>query len=304
MSDIDAAFDKAAAGQAETSAPQGQVEEAPATATTTQPVGQAKETQEAPKEEAPKGQADREWDGKPDSLANELKQDPKAIQRAYTRIAMAKAEAEKRLKEFEGIESKDLAAVKEWKANQQRQQVAQPIPPQQLTPEQMELIKSDPNTFNTYVQSLVNEQLKGAAQYVNNELAAIKYNQSVTEWERTLADFGEVHPDMWEMHEAGLFKPILEATLKSGRTLEDAYADCAKIRDSFRTKAVEEAQKGIRQKRENASLPGNGVEAEDVTYASNKRDAFDKAFSLAYEKKQSPKAGETIRPQGRVRVKK
>lgn len=289
MENLEQAFDKAVAGQATPEAPQGQAPEAPSE-TVNQPVGQAETTQEAPKESAPEeGKTEREWDGKAETLSKELKQDPKAIQRAYTRISMAKAEAEKKLREYEGLDKQEIDAYRQWKTEQarlqQQQTVAQPPLPTQLSPEQMEMIKNDPNLFTQYVQSLVNSQLNQAAQVVGQELQEIKHAQSVAEWERTIADFGEVHPDMWEMHQAGLFKPILEETIKAGGTLEDAYNKSATIRDAFRMKATEEAQARVKEKKNAATFAGTSTSESETIRVDNAQEAFDKAFDLAYNGK-------------------
>lgn len=293
-------------GQANASVPQGQTDkQAPEIATPS--IGQADTTQKAP-ETTPKGQVEREWDGKPETLTNELKQDPKAIQRAYTKKAMALAEAEKKLKEYQGLNQDEITAYKQWKQQQevakQQQLLTQPPQPTQLTPEQVEMIKNDPNAFQQYVQSLVNNQLQQAAQVYGQELNQIKYQQSVTQWEQTIADFGEVHPDMWEMYEAGLFKPILNQVVKSGGTLEDAYEQASKIRDSFKTKATIEQNQTIAAKRDASSMPGVNSGTDDTIYVDNKRDSLGAAFELAFTKKEYVDKNLTVTPRGKVKVKK
>ncbi len=299
-------FNKAAEGLANAQAPQGQASEiAPEVAQPSQ--GQVAPVPATP-EKAPQGQADREWDGKPESLPNELKQDPKAIQRAYTKKAMALAEAEKRLKDYDGLNKQEIESYRLWKQEQevakQRQLVQQPPQPAQLTPEQFEYIKSNPEAMQQYVQSLVNSQLQQAGQFVGQELAQIKYQQSLAEWERTIADFGEIHPDMWEMHEAGMFKPILEETVKTGGTLDDAYNRCAQIRDALRAKAVEEAQLGVRNKREASSLSGTTSASDDTVFVEDSKDALNKAFDLAFSKKEYVSKDQVVTPRGKVKVRK
>lgn len=303
---FDKAFNTAAEGQANASVPQGQtVEQAPEVATP--PTGQADPTQKAP-ETAPKGQAEREWDGKPETLTNELKQDPKAIQRAYTKQAMARAEAEKRLKEFEGLNKEEINQYRVWKQQQEieRQQKLVQAPPQpsQLTPEQFEMLKNDPNALQNYINSVVNVQIQQAAQTIMPQLQNMQYQQSLAQWEQTIADFGEIHPDMWEMHQAGLFKPILEQVVKSGGTLEDAYSQAAKIRDAFRVQATVEAQQGVAAKREASSLPGVNSGNDDTVFVENKADALNKAFDLAFTKKEYVPKDATVTPRGRVKVRK
>lgn len=303
---LEESFNKAAEGLAKEQAPQGHAS-APAPEAAEPSQGQAAPTSAAPGI-APKGQAEREWDGKPESLPNELKQDPKAIQRAYTKKAMALAEAEKRLKDYQGLNQDEINQYRQWKTNQeaekQRQLVQQPPQPAQLTPEQFEYIKANPEAMQQYVQSLVNTQLQQAGQVVGQELAQIKYQQSLAEWERTIADFGEIHPDMWEMHEAGMFKPILEETVKTGGTLDDAYNRCAQIRDVLRAKAVEEAQVGIRAKKEASSLSGTTSASDDTVFVDNSKDALNKAFDLAFSKKEYVPKDATVTPRGRVKVRK
>ncbi len=303
---LEASFDKAAEGLAQAATPEGQVAPAPEVVKPSQ--GQVAPVPAAPEKAPEKGQADREWDGKPDSLPNELKQDPKAIQRAYTKKAMALADAEKRLKEYEGLNKQEIDSYRQWKQEQevarQRQLVQQPPQPTQLTTEQFEYIKNNPEAMQQYVQSLVNAQINQAAQTIMPEIQQMKYQQSLAEWERTIADFGEIHPDMWEMHEAGMFKPILEDIVKSGGTLDDAYNKCAQIRDALRAKAVEEAQVGIRAKKEGSSLSGTTSASDDTVFVENSKDALDKAFDLAFSKKEYVPKDATIVPRGRVKVRK
>ncbi len=221
---------------------------------------------------------------------------------------MALAEAEKRLKEYQGINQDEITQLRQWKQQQevakQQQMLQTPPQPSQLTPEQYEMIKNDPASMQNYVQSLVNSQLQQAAQVYSQELNQIKYQQSLTQWEQTIADFGEIHPDMWEMHQAGLFKPILEQVVKSGGTLEDAYAQAAQIRDAFRTKAEVEAQKGVAEKRAASSHPGVTTGNDDVVFVDNAKNALDKAFDLAYTKKEYVPKDATVTPRGRVKVRK
>lgn len=305
---LEESFTKAAEGLAKAAAPEsGQAAPAPE-APQTQNAGQAEtSTQTAPETPAP-ADKEREWDGKPESLPTELKQDPKAIQRAYTRKAMALADAEKKLKELDGIKKEDFEAYRQWKQQQEvaRQQalVQQPLPPTQLTPEQMELIKNDPTALTTYVNSLVAAQIQEAAKVIAPQIAQMQQAQSVAQSERMIEDFGAIHPDMWEMAEAGLFKPILEDTVRRGGSLEEAYAQASKIRDAFRTKAEVEAQAGVRAKREAASLSGTTSGADDTVYVDDSRHSLEKAFDLAFSKKEFVPKDATVKPSGRVKVRK
>jgi t-SNARE complex subunit (syntaxin) len=304
---LEESFNKAAEGLAKTEAPQGQATEAPEAAKT-QNTGQAEATTQTAPDTTSKETKEREWDGKPETLPTELKQDPKAIQRAYTRKAMALSDAEKKLKEYEGFNKEELNAYRQWKQQQEleRQQklVQQPVAPIQLTPEQLEAVKNDPNLFNQYVQSLVNAQVQQAAQTIVPEIQRMKYDNAVSQWERVIADFGEVHPDMWEMHEAGLFQPILDSVVEAGGTLEDAYSQASKIKEAFRVKADMEAQARVQAKREASSNPGTSSATDDVVFVDDSRSVIEKAFDLAVSKKEFVPKDATVSPRGRVKVRK
>lgn len=285
---LDEAFNLAATnlqatpvGQTEASAPQGQAEQAPSNVASA-PVGKAETTQEAPEKAPEQGQAEQET-----QETGELPKDPKAVQRYLTKLSMAKAEAEKKLKEYEQhVNLQEIDQYNRWKEQQKQQVVNQPAMPSQLAPEQWNLIKDDPQQVNAYIQNIVQANLQQAANVVGQELAQIKHTQAVTEWERTIADFGEVHPDMWEMHKTGLFKPILEATVKAGGTLDDAYAQAARIRDGIREAEVARSQTRIKEKKSAASFPGNTPSADaEVFTVDKKSQVIDKAFDLAWNKK-------------------
>lgn len=305
---LEDSFNKAAQGLATEAAPQGQAAPAPTATETTTPAGQAPSVPAAPA--APEAKAEdkapKEWDGKPDTLVGELKQDPKAIQRAYTRKAMALAEAEKKLQEYNGLDKAEIDAYRQWKqqqVQQRQQEVVNSAPaPTQLTPEQYEIIKNDPVAFNAYVQNQINAGINQAAQVLVPQLNALQQENATKHWEGVISDFGEVHPDMWEMHEAGLFKPILEAVVKQGGTLDDAYAQASKTWTSIKAKAELEAQAGVRAKREASSMAGTNSGSDDVVYADSKADAFSKAFDLAVSKKEGLPKDAIISPRGRVKV--
>lgn len=307
MSSIEEAFDKAAEGQAG-EAPKGQANPPAPTDSEQKPnTGQAADsTQPAPG--SPPADKEKVWDGKAETLVDSLKQDPKAIQRAFTQKAMALAEAEKKLKGYSGMTQEEIKAFQDWKQQQevlkQQQLQQQPLAPQQLSAEQFELVRNNPEALQAYVQSLINANLQQAAQVYGKELETLKYNQSLAQWEQTISAFGEVHPDMWEMHESGLFKPILDMTIKQGGSLEDAYATASRIRDAFRAQATLEAEERIKSKQDGASLPGVTSGADTVVFADNAGDALNKAFDLAFTKKEYVPKDATVRPTGRVRVKK
>lgn len=256
--------------------------------TATQPAGQAN-SQEAPNSSTPTEPSKREWDGKPETLADELKQDPKAVQRAYTRIAQARAEADKKAKELEDrvkayegtLDPKELEAYKNWKL---QQAAAKPVT--ELTPQQMQAVMKDPALMQQYLNTIVNQRLAEAYQVIGPEIAASRQQRETDHWAQVISDFGEVHPDMWEMHKSGLFKPILEATVKAGGTLEDAYKSASQIRDSIRAEEINRAQAQVQQKRDMSSFSGRTSASDNVVLANNKREAFDAAFNLAWDKKQ------------------
>lgn len=293
MANIEQAFDtafKATEGQAQPTEPKGQPEAAPKPEATL-PAGQAKITQEAPKE-APKskeeGQAKREWDGKEETLSTELKQDPKAVQRYLTRLSTTKAELENKLKGYEGIDKAEVEAYRAWKQQQSNQVINTPPQPTQLTNEQWNLIKDDPAKVTAYVNSLVQAQLNDAAKVVYGDLQKIKYEQSVAQWEKTISDFGQAHPDLWDMHENGLFKPILDETLKQGGNFEDAYAKACLIRDSMYQARDSQIQNRVKEKKNASTLAPNTTSKEpDIVYVDDKRKTLDAAFNLALEGKKA-----------------
>lgn len=304
---IEESFLKAAEGQAQNQAPQGQAQVQAPDPVKLEPSDKAQTTPAAP-DSPDKDKDKREWDGKPETLASELKQDPKAIQRAYSRKAMALAEAEKKLKEFDGFTKEEFDAYRNWKQQQeiarQQQLVQQPPAPTKLTAEQWEYLKGNPEAMQAYIDSTVQNQINAAAQQLLPQIQQVQYEQQVNHWERVIADFGEVHPDMWEMHEAGLFSPILDDTVKNGGTLEDAYGKASQIWGAMQAKAEATAQKSVQQKREGSSVSGAISSDDDTIFAENASDALNKAFDLAYTKKEFVPKDAMVSPRGKVRTRK
>lgn len=303
---LEEAFDSAAQellkqkeGQAEES-PQGQEEAAPEPEAN-QPEGQAKSGQEAPEQKL-------EWDGNEESLPNALKQDPKSIQRSFTRLSMAKAEIEKKLKDYEGLNKAEIDEYRVWKQQQEiarQQQVLQnPPAPTQLTAEQLELIKNDPQAMTQYVNALVQTQLQQAAQFVTQDIQQLKHAHSVADWKEKIIAFSQEHPDMNDLHQAGILEPILVETIKNGGTLEDGYNKAAAIRDNIAAAQRAKEKELVAKKKAATTLSGTSTNNDDAVFAKDKNEAFEKAFDLAYQKKEYVPKDATVSPRGRVKIKK
>lgn len=305
MENFEAAFDKAATNlQASTeqtnvpTAPQGQEEMDSVKPEVSE--GQAKITQKAPENAPAKGQADQTTD----ETNGELPKDQKDVQRYITKLTTAKAEAERKLQEYQKhVNLQEIEQYNKWKQEQQNQVAQTPLLPVQMTAEQWNMIKDDPMKVTEYMQSIVQANLNQAAEAVGQELNQIKHTQAVAEWEKNIQDFAKEHPDMWELHEAGLFKPILEATVKAGGSLEDAYLQSVKIRDGLRQKAQAEAQTRVKQKKDASTFTGTAAADMETVVVDKKSDVFEKAFDLAYDKKGTVKSDQTVRPTSRVKYK-
>lgn len=249
------------------------------TATSTAPNGQK------PAESAkPAQEAEWEWNGNVDDVEAPFKKRALGIQRYLTKRSQELASSQKKAQEYDRIMSDPnvQAYMERLKgANGQAQASPQHDAPPMLDWEQLGVDPNVGSAIDRLIQSRIQTARDEAMQYLNR----VDQKQSHLERMQEIQDFGDVHPDMWDMYHAGIFGPILREVVdvKKG-TLEDAYNIAKGIRDRFRNDAIQKSQERVQQKKAAFSSTPSPAGEVDTMWV-DPQDSFRIAFENALQQK-------------------
>ncbi len=244
-----------------------------------------------------KSEEQPEWDGDVNKLPPELQTWAKKAQRHLTKKAMADSELRNMGQEFQQFQSsEDWRSFQSWKQNR-GQVVSQPITPTQspqaqplVSQQEWEEAQLDPMKFNGLVDRLVSDKINQAAQMYGQELQQLRSTQQVTQFQNVLADFAEVNPNVLELHELGIMKPLLEEEMRGGKhksyesMVNSAYERANQIHDTMKAKALQASQGRVLEKKGAVINTGTTSAEADVVYADKGR-TFDEALNQALQGK-------------------
>ena len=233
------------------------------------------------------------WDGDVNKLPPEIQDWAKAAQRHLTQKAMAEADLRRAGEEYQQfIQSDDYKSFQNWKTQPQQPKTEETPLVSGVTPEEWEQAQLDMTgkSFNGLIQREVQRQVNEAAQMYGAELNNLRQTSVSTQWREAISSVAEIHPDMVDLHKAGMMKPYIDQELNSGKhkSYEDvvnaAYQRVAAIRDSFIEQGKKADQARIAEKRQGVSATGIATGNAEVMTV-DKGDVFNKAFEMALEKK-------------------
>jgi hypothetical protein len=272
--------------------------EAPATpAPTPEPVIEApKQETPAPVETKPE-ENNSEWDGDVNKLPKELQSWAKKAQRTFTKKAMTEAETRRLGEEYKQFQaSPEFKAFQTWKQQGSQVRAVAPAPQPAAQPnisqQEWEEAQLDPTgqKFNALVERKVNEKINEAAQIYGNELAQLRSTQQVTQFQTTLADFAELNPDVIQLHEDGIMKPLLEEEMRTGshKSYEEmvhaAYERGKAIQEKANARAMALSQGRVLEKKSAVTQTGTQTGEAEIAYV-DKGKTFDEAFNFALQGK-------------------
>lgn len=260
---------------------------------TTQPVAAVTQTT-ATNGSAPAAQATQaapvaptektEWDGNLESLKDLPKdqvEHAKSVRRYLTRErekdAQRTADIRAKADQLEKIQSDpQFAQFQQWKQGQQfqvPQQAAAAQPQMPWTENEWNEAQLNPakmaELFQRGIQHGVQQQISQYAPIVQG----LQQKQAFLESAQTVQDFGELHPDMWDLYEAGIMKPIVQSLVDSGKgSIADAYAEAKKIEAHYRNQAQQFAQGQVLAKKNAVTAAPSSAGEPSVIWANDKQE--------------------------------
>lgn len=272
-------------------APTGQTEAAPtnnATPGTQQPSGQAE-----PKATNLEGADNWEYDGNPNAVPKQFQKFAKGIQQHFTKKSMTEAELRRKGQDYEQLtQSEDFRAFQEWKnqrnGQSQGQPQPQPVNPAMITQNEWEEAQLDPSGVKAQalMDRVADAKVQAAIAQYGGQIQQIRQEQNVTKFNTALSDYADANPEIMDLHEMGLMKPLLEEEYASGkhRTHESAIAAAHKrasdASQRVKTRLLEEQQQLVEQKRDATVVQGTGTGEANVVYV-DKNNAWETAFENA-----------------------
>lgn len=237
-----------------------------------------------------------EWDGDVNKLPPELQSWAKNIQRTFTKKAMAEADTRRLGEEYKQFQSSaDYQAFQQWKQQQLTgQSASQPAvqQPQPISQQDLEDALLDPTgqKFNALIDRRVNEKIQEAAQLYSGELMQLRNSQQLQQFQQTLSDFADLNPDVIEMHEDGIMKPLLDDEMRSGKhksyedAVQAAYERGKAVRDKANARAMALSQGRVLEKKGAVTQTGTNTAEANIVYADKGR-TFEAAFENALQGK-------------------
>lgn len=280
---------------APTPAPQGQAAPAAPQGTGIQPAS-APSTPVTPNlEGVPE---DWQWDGNPNNLPQQFRNHGKGIQRYFTKRSMAEAELRRKGQEYEQhLSSDDYKAYQEWKKNQGGSQSAnvssQPANASAISQQEWEEAQLDPTgqKAQSLIDRVVQARLNEAVQMYGGQLQQLQQQQQVTQFQTALSDYADANPDVVELHEMGLMKPLMDEEFASGKhrtyeaVISSAHQRAAKIREAAEARALQASQQRVVEKQGAVVNPGVATGDMTVVTIGQNENSIDAAFEHAAQNK-------------------
>lgn len=281
-------------------APQGQPQAAAPekAANLNQAVERAADTAKTtPQPQQQEGQPeDWEWDGNPNTLPPQFAKYGKGIQRHFTKRSMADADIRKAGEEYQKfLQSEDWKQFQTYK--QTLGQQPSPAPSQTIKQplvSQAEyedaLLDSTGTKFGELVDKIAEQKIRALDEKVNNTHSQLQHEKNIQQWNASLSDFAELHPEAVEYHNMGLMEPIVRQEMQSGKhpsyesVLNAALARVEKSVQAIRQQEFNKAQGRVTEKKDAVVNTGTSV-GEFSIVEVDKDDAFNKAFEFAAQNK-------------------
>lgn len=278
-------------GQAPAAAPQQ------ATPNNAAPSGQADAGNKAPNLE---GADNWEYNGDLNAVPPQFQKFAKGLQKHFTQRSMSEAEIRRKGQEYDQfVASEDFKSFQQWRQQQANggQQVAPQRAPANTNPtlinqQEWEEAQLDPSgqKAQSLIDRVVQARLNQAVQTYGGQLQQLQKAQEQTRFNTALSDFADANPDVIELNEMGVMKPLLQEEMSSGKhktyesAINAAYQRSAVARDKIKATLMQEQQKLVEQKKGAIVMNSTATGNSDVVYV-DKNDAFSTAFENAIQGK-------------------
>ncbi len=259
-----------------------------ATPATQQPSGQAE-----PKATNLEGADNWEYDGNPNAVPKQFQKFAKGIQQHFTKKSMSEAELRRKGQEYDQFtQSDEFKNYQAWRSQQNGQPTAQPQAqpqnPALISQQEWEEAQLDPSgqKAQALMDRVADAKVQAAIRQYGGQINQIRQEQNLTKFNTALSDYADANPDIMDLHQMGLMKPLLEEEYASGkhRTHESAIAAAHKrasdAHQQVKARLMEEQQKLVEAKRDATVTQGTGTGEANVVIV-DKNNAFETAFENA-----------------------
>lgn len=224
------------------------------------------------------------WDGKLESL-KDLPQDPvehaKSVRRYLTKErekdAQRTADIRSKAEQYEKLQSDPaLAQFQQWKQSQQNgSSAAAPSQAQPLwTENEWNEAQINPSKMAELVQRGIAHGVDQQIQQYAPIVQQVQQKQAFLERSQEVQEFGELHPDMWDMYEAGIMRPLVQSIVDSGKgSIADAYEQAKKIEAYYNNGAQAKAQGRILEKKNAVTAAPSSAGEPSVIWANDRAEA-------------------------------
>lgn len=226
-----------------------------------------------------------EWDGNLDSLKDLPKdqvEHAKSVRRYLTKErekdAQRNADIRAKAEQFEKLQKDPaLSEFQKWKEAQSMQPRNGP-PPAQPQPMWSEMEWSEAQINPAKMAELVQRGIQSGVQQQINQYAPIvqqmQQKQAFLERSQEVQDFGELHPDMWDLYDAGIMKPLVQSIVDSGQgSIAEAYEKAKTIASHFKNQALQESQGRVLQKKAAVTAAPTPAGEASVIWVDSKEEA-------------------------------
>lgn len=235
-------------------------------------------TPEKPEKEA--------WDGNLESLKDLGKDEVERalkMRRYLTKETQKLAEAKKKAEEYERIKA-DPRFQQFMSGNQQTQPTPNQQPEQQAlwTESEWQEAQVNPSKMAELFERGVNAKVQEVASQYAPVIQELEKKQAFVERSAEIQDFASIHPDIWDLYEAGIMKPLVREIVDTGQgTIADAYEKAKNIETFFKQKAQQVAQGRVLEKKAAVAATPSPASEPSVIWAADREEAKRIAFENA-----------------------
>jgi hypothetical protein len=229
----------------------------------------------------------KEWDGNLETLKDLGKDEverAKSMRRYLTKKTQELSEAQKKAQEFDKLKSDPR--YQQFIAAQNGQPQPQPQPtaaPQPLwTENEWQEAMVNPNKMAELFDRGVQARVMQVAQQYAPYIQELQQKQTFVEKSQEIDEFARVHPDVWDLYDAGIMKPLVQSVVDSGKgTFAEAYEMAKKQEAYYEQRALQKAQGRVQEKKAAVSATPSPTNEASVLWANDREEAKRIAFEQA-----------------------
>lgn|SRR3990167_1148601 len=191
------------------------------------------------------------WDGKIDSLPENIQKIVKDTQAMATSKAQEAAQLKKELEQ----RTVQIEAAKD-----------QPL----ITQEEYEEAQLSPTKFVEVINRLAARAIDKKAAELMPVISQVQHTQLVAENEKAINDFAKEHEDFWELHDAS--PKLFMALISQNKNLSETYETLKQFQQARDDKAKKTAQTRVQEKKNASTFGRTSKHTENIMYIEGSQD--------------------------------